>query len=80
LLVSNLHKVVRGKVFVDSTTTTATETRLHNFKVTAEGNRTTLNVVKFTLRNNAAAGSVKLYKNSVSAANQLGTVATVGAA
>ncbi len=80
LVVSNLHKVVRGKVLVSPVATTATETRLLNFTVTAEGNRTTLNAVNFTLRNNAAAGSVKLYKNSVSAANQIGTVATVGAA
>lgn len=80
LVVSNLHKVVRGKVLVASVATTPSETRLLNFSITSEGNRTTFNTVNFTLRNNAAnTAVVTLYKNSVSAANNLGTVTMAGA-
>lgn len=80
LTISNQHRVVRGKVTIATTATTATETRLLNFSVTADGNRSEFRGLAFTLRNNAGAGTINLYKNSVSAGNLIGTVATVGAA
>ena len=80
LTISNQHRVVRGKVTIATTATTATETRLLNFSVTADGNRSEFRGLAFTLRNNAGAGTINLYKNSVSAGNLIGTVATAGAA
>lgn len=76
LTISNEHRVVRGKVTVAAATTTATETRLLNFTVTADGNRSEFRGINFTLRNNAGAATINLYKNTVSAGNLIGSVLT----
>jgi hypothetical protein len=76
LTISNEHRVVRGKVTVAAAATTATETRLLNFTITAEGNRSEFKAINFTLRNNAGAATINLYKNTVNNANLIGTVNT----
>jgi len=75
LVVSNAHRIVRGRATVASATTTATNSRLLNFTVTAEWNRVKLQDVSFTLRNVApwAPVEVTLYRDSVSPSNRLGT-------
>ena len=63
---------------VAATSTTASQTRLMNFSVTAAGNRVKLQNVAFTLRNVDSTATVNLYKDSVSAANLLTGTSIIG--
>jgi hypothetical protein len=78
LAISNIHRIVRGKASVAAATTSASQTRLLNFTVTAEGNRVKLQKVAFTIRNIDSTATINIYKDSVSAGNLLAGTGVTG--
>lgn len=73
LVLSDLHKVVRGMPVLTSNSTTPDTNRLMNFKVTSNGNKISLTGLSFTMNNGTGNMVLSIYKNSVSSANLLGT-------
>lgn len=81
IAISNTHRIVRGKILADTVLTTATDTRVMQFKITANGNRVNFTKLDGVLRNqNNVAATINVYKNSVNSTNLIGSGTITGAA